>query len=76
MALTLRSLLNARSDFLVTTFPIADLTRPAPFPVIFPQAADGSGYQTEFIFIAAGGAVFVTLNYFGDNGQPLRLDRR
>ena len=76
VALTLRSILNARSDFLVTTFPVADLTRTAPLPVVFPQAADGSGYQTEFIFITAGGAAFMTLNYFSGNGLPLQLDRR
>ena len=74
--LTLRSLLNARSDFLVTTFPVADLTRSAPFPAVFPQAADGSGYRTEFVFVAAGGAMIVSLNYFGNSGQPLPMDRR
>ena len=62
VALTLRSLVNARGDFLITTFPIADLTRAASLPMIFPQAADGGGFRTEFIFMTAGGDALVTLN--------------
>src|SRR5262249_10947852 len=37
IAVTLRALVNARGDFLLTTFPTADATRPAPSPVVFPQ---------------------------------------
>ena len=33
-AVTLRSLVNARGDFLLTTFPVADLTRPVPAPLL------------------------------------------
>ena len=46
-ALTLRSLVNERGDFLMTTFPVADMNEAAPAPVIFPQLADGGGFVTE-----------------------------
>ena len=48
-ALTLRLLVNEREDFLMTTFPIADQTQPAPSPIIFPHVVDGGGYTTQFI---------------------------
>jgi len=72
-ALTMRSLYNERSDFLVTTFPIADMTRGAPSPIVFPQLADGGGSVTQFILIGAGGASTVTLNFYGDTGTPLAV---
>jgi len=68
--LTLRSLTNGRNDFLLTTFPAADLTQPAPAPIVFPQIADGGGYTTQFIFISADGAASVTVNFIGDEGTP------
>ncbi|MGB7622647.1 MAG: IPT/TIG domain-containing protein, partial [Terriglobia bacterium] len=75
-ALTLRSLTNERGDFLLTTFPVADLTQPAPAPLVFPQIADGGGYQTEFILInPSGSASAVTLNLFGSDGTPLQVGK-
>ena len=78
VALTLRALYNARGDFLMTTFPIADLNQPAPTPIIFPQVADGSGggqYQTQIILLSTGNAVDTTLNYYGDDGSPLAIGK-
>ena len=72
-ALTMRSLVNARGDFLLTTFPVADMTRPAPASLVFPQIADGGGYRTEFILLSSGEAAGVTLSLFGDNGSPLAV---
>jgi YD repeat-containing protein len=73
-ALTIRSLTNGRGDFLLTTFPIADATRPAPAPLIFPQIADGSGFQTQFVFINTGGTVStLTIDFLGDGGGPLSV---
>ncbi|MBZ5554609.1 MAG: hypothetical protein LAO21_17975 [Acidobacteriia bacterium] len=74
-ALTLRSLTNGRGDFLLTTFPIADATRPAPSPLIFPQIADGGGYQTQFIFLSTTGAATTTLSFFDDDGLPLPVGK-
>jgi hypothetical protein len=72
-ALTLRSLVNARGDFLLTTFPIADSTQPAPQPVLFPQIADGGGYVTQFILLGPTGAATANVNFFGDTGAPLAV---
>jgi PKD repeat protein len=74
-ALTMRSLYNGRRDFLLATFPIADMTQSAPSPVVFPQIADGDGYVTQFILIGAGGASSVTLNFYGDYGKPLPVGK-
>jgi hypothetical protein len=71
--LTLRSLTNGRGDFLLTTFPAADLTQPALTPIVFPQIADGGGYTTQFIFISADGAASVSVNFVDDNGAALSL---
>ncbi len=72
-ALTLRSLVNARGDFLLTTFPVADMNQPAPAPIVFPQIADGNGFTTEFILLSAGSAGAATISFFGDQGTPLSL---
>jgi sugar lactone lactonase YvrE len=74
-ALTVRSLTNERNDFLLATFPIADMTVGAPSPIVFPQIADGGGYVTQFILIGAGGASSVTLNYYGEDGKPLAVGK-
>lgn len=73
VALTLRSLFNGRGDFLLTTFPIADLTRTAPTPIIFPQIANGGGITTQFILLSGGAASSTTVRYFAEDGVPLFL---
>ncbi|MBZ5536700.1 MAG: hypothetical protein LAO31_12160 [Acidobacteriia bacterium] len=76
VALTLRSFTNSRGDFLLTTFPIADMNKPAPAPLIFPQIVDGGGYQTQFILLNSSGAgSSTTLNFYGDNGTPLPVGK-
>jgi hypothetical protein len=70
-ALTMRSRYNERNDFLLATFPVADMTLAAPSPIVFPQIADGGGYRTQFILIGAGGASSTTLDYHGEEGTPL-----
>jgi hypothetical protein len=69
-ALAVRSLYNERHDFLMTTFPIADASKAAPAPIIFPQVVDGGGYVTEFILISAGGAARTILSFYDENGAP------
>ena len=75
VALTLRSLTNARGDFLLTTFPIADFTQSPVTPLVFPQIADGGGYRTEFILLSDGGAANATLSFFNDSGSPMAVGK-
>ena len=76
-ALTLRSLYNERRDFLITTFPVADANQAPPDPLIFPQIADGGGYQTQIILLSTGGAAStVTVNYLGNDGSPITVGQR
>jgi parallel beta-helix repeat protein len=74
-ALTLRALYNERHDFILTTFPIADLGRPAPSPIVFPQIADGGGFVTEFILLGAGGASSTTIKFYSQIGAPLPVGK-
>jgi hypothetical protein len=67
-ALTLRSLLNSRNDFLISAYPIADFAGPAPAPIVFPQIAAGEGYQTELLFLNTGNETDAILNCVGDDG--------
>jgi enterochelin esterase-like enzyme len=69
-AITVRSLYNERKDFLLTTFPIADVTRSAPSPIVFPHIADGGGYITQFILLSPQGAAETSLGLYNDNGKP------
>jgi hypothetical protein len=71
VALTLRSLTNSRGEFLITTFPVADATRRAPFPIVFPQVAEGEGYATEFILLGAGAASTTKVSFWNQDGLPL-----
>jgi hypothetical protein len=74
VALTLRSLNNARNDFLLTTFPAADFTQAVVGPLVFPQIADGKGYQTQVILLNTSSTPStVSVNYSGNDGSPLQL---
>jgi sugar lactone lactonase YvrE len=74
-AVTVRSLYNENSDFLMTTFPIADVMQEAPSPIVFPQIADGGGYITQFILVNTGGASSTTIHYYNNDGIPLAVGR-
>jgi hypothetical protein len=74
-AITIRSLMNERDDFLVTTFPIADANRSAPSPIVYPHVANGGGYVTQFILIGPTGAASTTLNFYGEDGNPLAIGK-
>jgi len=72
---TLRALNNGR-DQIYTTFPVADLSRPAPPQVVFPQIADGGGqYQTQFIFLGTSGEAAGLLTFYADDGLPIALGK-
>jgi hypothetical protein len=72
-ALTVRSLTNARGDFLLTTFPTADLTQRAPSLPLFAQIAEGGGYSTQIVFLSDGIPSNVTLRYLDNAGTPLPI---
>jgi hypothetical protein len=73
-ALTLRSLVNIRNDFLLTTFPIADFKKTVSAPLIFPQIVNGEGYQTQIILLSTSSASsIVTIAYVGNDGQSIAL---
>jgi hypothetical protein len=42
---------------------------------MFPQIADGGGYQTQVILLSTSGAVNTTLSFFGDDGSPLAVEK-
>jgi hypothetical protein len=75
VALTLRLFTNARGETLLTTFPVADQTRAAPFPVVFPQVADGGGFETEFILLGPVSAARTVVRFYDDQGIPLPVGK-
>lgn len=74
-ALTVRSLFNERNEFLATTFPIADVNRAAPSPVVFPQIADGGGYVTQFVFLSTDRTSGIILSCYDDDGNLLAVGK-
>jgi hypothetical protein len=69
-AITLRSLVNERGDFLMTAFPTADAYRAAPVPLVFPHIVDGGGYETQFLLLNATGGSITNLTFFDEQGRP------
>jgi sugar lactone lactonase YvrE len=74
-ALTVRSLYNENDDYLMTTFPVADMNQAAPSPMVFPQIADGGGYETQIILLSTDGASSTTIHYYDDDGAPLAVGK-
>ena len=85
-AVTLKFLINARGEPLLTTLPIADMTLPrGPGSVVFPQVAIGEGFSTRLILIkrkhtGRRSAVVLSFQRHGDaapargvDGEPLSL---
>jgi hypothetical protein len=51
-AIVLRGFTNERSEFLMTTLPVADLNGALQNqPILFPQYADGGGWTTQIILV-------------------------
>jgi hypothetical protein len=74
-ALTVRTLINERHEFLMTTFPVADQEAEAPSPIVFPQVADGGGYVTQLIFISPTSESTATLDFRDETGAPLPIGK-
>ncbi len=50
-ATALRGFVNQRSDFLLTTLPVADLASTNTSDIVFPHFADGGGWTTQVILV-------------------------
>jgi len=68
----MRGTTNQRGEFLFTTTPMADLTKPSGNDYLyFPQFADGNGYTTSLILLnTSDGNESGTLQILNDNGLP------
>jgi hypothetical protein len=64
-AIALRGRTNERSEFLISTAPIANLSESTPATVFFPDFADGGGWTTQFILVnPTDQTITGTLNFF------------
>jgi hypothetical protein len=78
-AIALRGYTNERSEFLVTTLPIADLSNQSSTALFFPHFAWGGGWATEFDLVNSSDAtVSGTLSFFeqgvaGSQAPPMTL---
>ena len=50
-ATALRGFTNARSEFLITTLPVADLSANTTDEIVFPHFADGGGWTTQVVLV-------------------------
>ncbi|PYS51864.1 MAG: hypothetical protein DMG13_17875 [Acidobacteria bacterium] len=68
----LRGLVNERSEFLITTLPVADLSSSASTSsAVFPHFADGGGWTSEIMLVnAADTAISGALQFADPSGQP------
>jgi photosystem II stability/assembly factor-like uncharacterized protein len=72
----LRTRINERYDFLITTTPPTNESAPAPTaPLYFPQVADGGGFTTQFILFSGvvGQVSSGTLNLIKQDGSPFGI---
>jgi hypothetical protein len=75
----LRSRINERQDFLITTTPSIDEAGPSTTAeLVFPHFADGGGYTTQFILMSgtAGQSAAGTLRLYTQTGEALTLTLR
>jgi hypothetical protein len=65
-AIALRGLVNKRSEFLMTTLPVADLEELSTATTFFPIVADGGGWSTQFGLVnPSDDRITGTISYFG-----------
>jgi sugar lactone lactonase YvrE len=71
---TLKQTNNSRGEQVLTTLPVADLTRTdSPSQLVFPQIAIGSGFSTRLILInrSASRATSGSLGFYRSEGSPM-----
>ena len=70
----LRSEYNERNDFLITTsVPVNETTPPSSAEALFPDLANGGGYESEFVLFSGspGQTSTGTLKFFSQSGGKL-----
>jgi hypothetical protein len=73
--IALRGFTNERSEFIITTLPVADLSAPAPSgPIVFPHFAEGGGWTTQIALVNTTDSVLTGSVQFRDqSGQATGL---
>src|SRR6185369_3951020 len=74
--ITLKITVNARSDLIFTTLPVADLNRPSHAPLlVFPQIAIGAGFSTRLICVNTEPAndATGTFSFFKSDGTSMTI---
>ena len=65
-AIAIRGLTNERSEFLVTTLPVANPDVSGSSAVFFPHFADGAGWTTQFVLVnPSDRAINGSVSFFG-----------
>ncbi|PYS04754.1 MAG: hypothetical protein DMG12_09365 [Acidobacteria bacterium] len=72
----LRGLVNERSEFLITTLPVADLSSStSTAATVFPHFADGGGWTSEIILVnPTDSTISGTLRFADPLGKPLPVN--
>jgi sugar lactone lactonase YvrE len=74
-AVALRGLVNERGDFLITTLPVIDLTKPPSGQVVIPHFADGAGSATQIVLVnPADTPISGTIQFLDQSGAPLTIN--
>ena len=72
-AVALRGFTNERSDFLITTLPIAEPEATAPDSSTIAHFADGGGWTTQVVLVnPSDAAINGTVQFVGQNGAVIR----
>ena len=71
---TLQLTINALGEVVLTTLPVADLTRPlTATKVVFPVVAIGRGFATRFVFLNGGTASNVEMRFSKYDGSAMNV---
>jgi hypothetical protein len=70
--ISLRALVNADGEFLMTSMPVIDQNEPPASVSYFPQLVDGGNFTTEFLMLNPNTSA-ARLQFFDTSGQPLSI---
>lgn len=69
-AIAIRGLINERSEYLMTTLPVANPDVPSPATAYFPHVPDGGGWTTQFVLVnPTDNPITGTLRFVNQSGQ-------